>query len=522
MKTFGRLLSLCLMCIPVIGFAADNSNEALTASIWTDVLQALAPSYIYGLSYDVALWSSLLSPFLFAIAIGTRINVNLLGSLTGKGESIGETYKALILGALAHGMYLTLGWFFLTIIIDLWNAYGVFADSRNSVEAVFAAAFVNAMDQDFSFWDIGTEGPAFVMFLVAEGTRQLYLCVSFFLKYAHAIVFAFLYFMGPIVIPLAIHKGFDFLKGWRTWWITIMFWPIIESMVHKVVFMGFAGAADVLAQAEGVSGGTMKMVIFGSMILIYFLMTAIAVAIPLITNTVVMNSGSVVGAVAPFAMAGMGASKALQKAGGTAAGKGGSALKGAVPSKVKDGLSNANQNGLAATANAAANVGKNVAGKIGQALSGEKAAPPASKSNEGLKPTKSTSPGSAGQSKSAGNGQSGSDAGSSSEASKTTSSSDTVQSTQTNASNTSEQSAGESKQSGLKDNGDSKSSKLANDSKQSGLKDNGDSKSSKLSNDANGKKTSAANEKASKLKSNQDRRGAIITANKAKGGLKHD
>ncbi|EAR07577.1 hypothetical protein [Reinekea blandensis] len=346
---------------------AENS-----AQLWFLVREALSPDYLYQYAFQGAVGMSVLAPVLFGLSIAMRSGTSLFASLKGDTGDVRKAWLQLIVVAFAYGLYLTLGYAFLSIVVDVWRSFGSFSNGSRSIEAIFFDAFAHAEQQDSSLWDMAKEGASFFIFIGAEIFRIGYTMISMFLSYAHAILFAVLFMTGPIVIPLSMIKQFDFTKGWATGWKVVIFWPIFEVMLRTLTQIPFMEVASVIENSTA-SGGSMKIIIFTSMIIIYGLAGAIAVMVPFFTNALVTGAGIVASAVAPMVGGAIAATGMLGSAMKQGATSGGGALKSAagaaVPASAAALASSINQQGPSILKNTVANsqFGKQM-GQLGKDL----------------------------------------------------------------------------------------------------------------------------------------------------------
>lgn len=297
--------------------------EENKANLWADFLFGLNPNVIYESAWNASIVVSVFATLGFIIAPGVRYIAESIRSLqSGKPFDVRGTLVAVTLSAVGYGLYSSLGWLVYEFVIEIHQSVNAFGHT-----ATVTAAFqdfqekIGSSDIGFKLSDIANSILASVMFATYNISNLLYLAVAKFLHFAHAFTFALLLVIGPVLISLSAWQGSNFLAGWAKMWAVVLLWPILEWVTMILVGQVFESALGGIDPQDYPDIGNLgfQIIVWASMTVMNIMAMAITIAIPLATNSLVSNSGSIASTVLPFSAAGMASGATLHKVGSEAA-----------------------------------------------------------------------------------------------------------------------------------------------------------------------------------------------------------
>ncbi|MCP5007561.1 MAG: hypothetical protein GY941_27045 [Planctomycetes bacterium] len=325
----------------------------------SDFLELLNAKYLYDGGKAMALFvASTISPFLLVISIWLRLGSTQLESATSGQGKWGAFFKDLVVWLTLLALYFAIAGF----LSDLFNSLYSYFQERGSLGVILSrfVQMISDIDKAGEETDLLSQSLSvltapvtFVVWVIYYFSFLLATILIKFLQLAHAICWSFALVWGLVAIPMSITSTFKLLRGWAIFTATALVWPIIHFGGFALFNPIFQHAADIFVTGSGAGLVSMdKAQLYLIMTVVNILGIAIAIAAPFIAMSLVANSGSIAGVVAPFAGAAVAAAGATMAkgvaarnaAGGVAKTAGGDMLRGKNPlSRVSNGMSNIRQ-----------------------------------------------------------------------------------------------------------------------------------------------------------------------------------
>ncbi len=326
---------------------------------FADFLSLFAATHIYDGGKNMAMFvGATITPVLLVIAIWLRLGSTQLESATSGSGKWASFFKDMMVWLTILGLYFALA----GMLSDLFNAMYTHFNERGSLGAILArfAELIEDIDKAGDDADLLSQSLSllsspvtFVIWLFYYFSFLLATIMIKFLQLAHAICWSFALVWGLVAIPMSITSNFKLLKGWAIFSGISLLWPIIHFGGFALFNPIFQHAANEFVSGAGAGLASIdKSQLYLIMTVVNVLAVSIAIAAPFITMSLISNSGSIAGVVAPFASAAVAtAAAAMSKArvAGSSVGNvgrvaGGDMLAGRNPlSRVERGISNIRQ-----------------------------------------------------------------------------------------------------------------------------------------------------------------------------------
>lgn len=277
-------------------------------------LESFSPSYIYQSAYQVAnVYLSVLSGALLLFAIWVRLMNTSLDLLEGQGR-----YAAFFRSVAVWGAVLGLYFVLIGLVTDLFNVLYAWTRQNGSIGMALHELGVALESMDAARSEAAREWTWYEQLGDFVGNQSRFVAYVFFFLSFLLVVFLQLFFqiaqasgyalalvVGTVAIPLAIASQLSILRGWVLFSVTVLVWPIIESLLmYFIIGMSAALGSDITALNPGNASAGGIYVVFTIMNLV---MAAVIIAAPFITWALISNSGSITGMVMPFVGAAMSA-----------------------------------------------------------------------------------------------------------------------------------------------------------------------------------------------------------------------
>ncbi len=277
---------------------------------FADFLHLLDAKYLYEGGKAMALFvASTISPFLLVIAIWLRLASTQLESATSGQGKWSAFFKDLFIWLTILGLYFAIA----GLLSDLFNSLYSYFQERGSLGAILSrfAQMISDIDKAGDETDLLSQS---LSLLTSPVTFVVWVCYYFsfllatiivkFLQLAHAICWSFALVWGLVAIPMSITSNFKLLKGWAIFTGISLIWPIVHFGGFALFNPIFEHAANVFVTGAGAGLASMdKAQLYLVMTVVNILGIAIAISAPFIAMSLVSNSGSIAGVVAPFASA---------------------------------------------------------------------------------------------------------------------------------------------------------------------------------------------------------------------------
>ncbi len=296
-------------------------------------LDLLSPKFIYEGGQNMAVFiASTISPVLLVLAIWLRLASNQLDSVVSGSGNQAKFFVDLAVWATVLGLYFVLASF----LSEFFNSLYAYFESRGSLGAILSsfAAMIEKVDKAGDDADLTSQSLSlltspvtFVVWLIYYVSFLIATFILKFLNLAHAICWSFALVWGLVAIPMSITKNFKLLKGWAVFSGISLLWPLIHFGSFALFNPIFQHAADEFVTGSGAGLASLdKAQLYIIMTFTNILSVALAVAAPFITMSLVSNSGSIAGVVAPFASAAIAAGAAAAQQMRAAGSVGGSTM----------------------------------------------------------------------------------------------------------------------------------------------------------------------------------------------------
>lgn len=222
------------------------------------------PIYDYGHKLALAVYATA-TPALLVIAIFIRTMETQFEVLAGQGR-----WNAAVRDFVGYGLLISAFFGIATLVAEFMNAFYAWIDTFGSMQAIsdnMAALIQRLQDKAVAQADakgtlqtiadnLMTLPTVTVSLLVYYVTLVAVSALHIFLKIAHAIGFSIGVAYGLIAIPLSITRSLRLLKGWGTFMMFLLLWPMMEGFAIGLFSPMFAGAAQLLIDNPELNVGT--------------------------------------------------------------------------------------------------------------------------------------------------------------------------------------------------------------------------------------------------------------------------
>lgn len=217
----------------------------MDSNVFAFFFENVSVSSIYEAGWYASVgWLSVISGVLMMIAFSLQSSSELIKSIGGKSDWVGLGKKAFLI-AVSISLYFVIA----HLVIDFFNAIYSLISRDIYIERLGeklneALKILNEKEYNFSWSDIGSAPLVVLVSLLYHFTYLVMMFVILATAIAHALIVSFLLFWGAVALPISISNGLDMLKSYKTMWLTVLIWPIIDGFLAYLISFVFIQAMN--------------------------------------------------------------------------------------------------------------------------------------------------------------------------------------------------------------------------------------------------------------------------------------